>query len=73
MKNKNNQRGFIRFIILLIVILVVAQLMGYGPIEFFSKVIIPGTIFAWKLILLLVNFLVELLRYGYAAFLKLSN
>ena len=73
MKNKNNQRGFIRFIILLIVVLVVAQLLGYGPIEFFSKVIIPGIIIAWKLILLLVNFLVELLRDGYAAFLKLSN
>jgi hypothetical protein len=73
MENKNNQRGFVRFIILLIVVLVVAQLLGYGPIEFLSKVIIPGIIIAWKLILLLVNFLVELLRDGYAAFLKLSN
>jgi hypothetical protein len=73
MKNKNNQRGFIRFIILLIVVLVVAQLLGYGPIEFFSKVIIPGIIIAWKLISLLVNFLVELLRNGYAAFIELSN
>lgn len=73
MENKNNQRGFIRFIILLIVILVVAQLLGYGPIEFFSKIIIPGIIIAWKLISLLVTFLVELLRSGYAAFLELSN
>lgn len=70
---KNKQRGFIRFIILLIIVLVIAQLLGYGPLEFITKIIIPGIIIAWKIILLIVNFLVELLREGYTAFLKLTN
>lgn len=73
MKNKNNQRGFIRAIILLIVVLVIAQLLGYGPLEFITKIIIPGIIMAWKVIMLIVNFLVELLRDGYAAAIKLTN
>ncbi len=72
-KMKNKQRGFIRFIILLIIVLVIAQLLGYGPLEFITKIIIPGIIIAWKIILLIVNFLVELLREGYTAFLKLTN
>lgn len=73
MKNKNNQRGFIRAIILLIVILVIAQLLGYGPIEFLTKVVFPAIVIGWNIIILIVNFLVELLRDGYTAILKLTN
>lgn len=72
MKNKNTRGGFIRFIILLIIVLVIAQLLGYGPLEFVTKIIIPGVIIAWHIILLIVNFLVELLREGYTAFFEIN-
>ena len=39
MKNKKSQRGFIRFIVLIIIVLVIGQLLGYGPVEFFNKVV----------------------------------
>lgn len=65
MKNKNKQRGFVRFIIILIVALVIAQLLGYGPIEFITKIIIPGLIIAWKIILVIVNLIVEAVRQAY--------
>lgn len=72
MKNKNTQRGFIRFIILVIVILVAAQLLGYGPLEFINKVLVPAVVIGWKVVLWIVNFIVEILRAGYAAFNNLN-
>jgi hypothetical protein len=62
MKNKNNQRGFIRYIILLIIVLVIGQLLGYGPLDLLNKVIIPGLAIAWKIILLFVHLIVKAIQ-----------
>jgi len=65
MKNKNNQRGFIKFIVLLIIILVIGQFLGYGPVDLFNKVIIPVLVIAWKIILLVVNLIVKAIQQSY--------
>lgn len=70
MKNKNNQGGFIRFIVILIIILVIGQILGYGPLEMFTKVIWPVVIMGWHLILAIVDLLVDFLRQVYTAVVK---
>lgn len=65
MKKENKQRGFIKFIILIIVVLVVGQLLGYGPIDLFTKVIIPGLLIGWKIILLIVHLIVKAIQQSY--------
>ncbi len=62
MKNKKSQRGFIRFIVLIIIVLVIGQLLGYGPVEFFNKVIIPIVEILWKVILLIVHLIVKAIQ-----------
>ena len=65
MKNKNNQRGFIKFIVLIVVVLVIGQLLGYGPVDLFNKVIIPVLVITWKIILLAVNLIVKAIQQSY--------
>lgn len=62
MKNKNGQRGFIRFIVLIIIVLVIGQLLGYGPVDLFNKVIIPVLAILWKVILLIVHLIVKAIQ-----------
>jgi undecaprenyl pyrophosphate phosphatase UppP len=65
MKDKNNQRGFIKFIILIIIVLVIGQLLGFGPIDLLTKVIIPGLLIVWKIILLIVHLIVKAIQQSY--------
>lgn len=62
MKKENNQRGFIKFIVLIIIVLVIGQLLGYGPVDLFNKVIIPGLAICWKIILLIVHLIVKAIQ-----------
>jgi len=62
MKNKNTRGGFIKFIVLIIIVLVIGQLLGYGPVDLFNKVIIPGLAIAWKIILLIVHLIVKAIQ-----------
>jgi carbon starvation protein CstA len=67
MKNKNNKRGFIKFIVLIIIILVIGQLLGYGPVDLWNKVIWPIALIGWKVILIIVKLIVEALRAAYGS------
>ena len=62
MRNKNTHGGFIHFIILIIVVLVMGQLLGYGPIDLLNKIIIPALEIAWKIILLIVDLIVKTIQ-----------
>ena len=62
MKKENNQRGFIKFIVLIIIVLVIGQLLGYGPVDLFNKVIIPVLAILWKVILLIVHLIVKAIQ-----------
>jgi len=73
MKYQNKQRGFVRFIILLIVVLVIAQLAGYNPIELWNNIVWPVILFGWKVILIVVNLLVDILRKAYTTIIGLVN
>jgi len=62
MKKENNQRGFIKFIVLIIIVLVIGQLLGFGPVDLLNKVIIPGLAICWKIILLFVHLIVKAIQ-----------
>ena len=62
MKNKNNQSGFIRFIVLIIIVLVIGQLLGFGPVDLLNKVIIPGLEIVWNIIILIVHLIVKAIQ-----------
>ena len=67
MKNKNTRRGFIKFIVLIIIVLVIGQLLGYGPVDLWNKVIWPVIQIGWKIILIIVKLIVEALKQAYAS------
>jgi hypothetical protein len=67
MKNKNKRGGFIKFVVLLIIVLVIGQLLGYGPVDLWNKVFWPIIQIGWKVILIIVKLLVETLRATYAS------
>ena len=62
MKKENNQKGFIKLIVLIIIVLVIGQLLGFGPVDLFNKVIIPGLAICWKIILLIVHLIVKAIQ-----------
>ncbi|HMP67163.1 MAG TPA: hypothetical protein PKA60_00230 [Candidatus Paceibacterota bacterium] len=61
-KNKNKSSGFIHAIILLIIALVVASLFGYGPQYIWDQFLAPIFIFAWDIIVAIVNFVSNLIK-----------
>jgi len=74
MKNLKNQKGgFIRIIILLVIILVVGQFLGYSPANLLNNFFIPIFNIVWDIIVFVVNMMVTALREGYAALEKLGN
>ncbi|HRY30952.1 MAG TPA: hypothetical protein P5328_00975 [Candidatus Paceibacterota bacterium] len=63
-----NSRGFIRLIILLIVILVIASLLGFSPQYVWTNYLAPIFGFIWRLIVAFAGFLVKLLKAAGEAF-----
>ena len=60
--NSNNKSGFVRIIILLILILLVASFMGYNPAEVWDNAIFPVISFVWKIIVFFVGMLITILK-----------
>lgn len=58
----NKERGFVRIIIILIVLGVVLTLLGYNPVVLWEQFVMPILSIVWGIIVLLVDFLVTLLR-----------
>ncbi len=62
-KNLNNKdRGFVRLIIILIIVLLIAAFMGYTPNQVWDNAIFPVISFIWKAVVLFVNFLINILK-----------
>ena len=66
-KNTENG-GFIKLIILLIVILVVAGIYGFSPQHVWTNYLAPIFIFIWNVIAALAGFMVKALKAGWGAF-----
>ncbi len=69
----NTEKGFIRLIIILVILGVVLTIMGYNPVTLWNMFVIPVLSFIWGIIVWFVDFLVSLIREGGEAFDKILN
>lgn len=46
---RDDQKGFIKIIVILVIIIIVANLLGFGPDVVWSNVIMPFVQFMWKI------------------------
>jgi hypothetical protein len=72
-KHLGQNRGFIRIIILIIVILVIGSFFGLNFDSFWNNILAPIVAFVWGLVVVIANFLSALLRAGIAGFDNISN
>jgi hypothetical protein len=63
---RKNNGGFIQIIVLIIIVLVIGQLLGYGPLDLWQNFFLPILKIIWAVILFLVNLLTELIRQIYS-------
>jgi hypothetical protein len=68
MKKINDNRGFIRTIILIIIILVTAKFFGINVDAIWNNFLGPIVFFIWDAILWIANFLHNLLKFGLDSF-----
>jgi hypothetical protein len=69
----NKEKGFIRIIIILIIIGVIMTFLGFNPLKLWDYVILPVVEFIWGIIVWFVDFVVGLLRNAGSSFDKLLN
>ena len=67
----NKEKGFVRIIIILVIIGVIMTLLGYNPVVLWDSVIMPVLAFIWGIVVWFVDFVVGLLRNAGDAFDKL--
>lgn len=67
MKDKNTKRGFVRLIVILIIILIVLGFLGLDITKVWSEVFLPIFSFIGDLILGIAKWLISILRYVWAA------
>ena len=57
-----NERGFIKMLILIIIVLVIASVYGFGPSVIWNDFIMPVVMFLWGIIVWIINFVVAIVR-----------
>ena len=70
---KNQQKGFLRLIVLIIVILLVLSFLVFNPEEIWNDYIVKAIAIIWGIILWAVNILKGLVEAGMSAFESLKG
>jgi len=73
MKNNLQEKGFIKLILLIIVILVVLSFNGFDPQTIWEDYIVKGIVFVWSIISWAVDILVGLIKAALASFEIIGN
>ena len=72
-KKTDNQKGFIRIIILIIVLVIILAALGYSPSVIWNNVVLPLFSFIWTLLTLFIEFLLKALRMAISAIKDISE
>lgn len=70
---KNQEKGFLKIILLIIVVLLVLSFLGFNPEQIWNDYVVKAIAILWGIILWAVNILKALIDFGIASFEELRS